>query len=399
LIIAFLYLDNVRFQKVIKEEENENSPKAPVKASSPLANIFHLYNHRSEKEWLKWMNDQDKETRIQACNMITAHLEDSPKHWGYITLEALECLKGFKDLYVDHHVGKFFNTASRLWGEYKSIPNYYQKAAEVLCFLNEQSALNLLKEEFTKTASSNIAQEKKRIIINILPELNDLAVPMMTEIITDFKETPQTRIHAFRNIKKFTIEASKKITLETTRALVNKYRGNNREIKSDDLQLIHDIFKEVVRFIADIEFFEVIDKACKSFTLQEHMVEQVISRIESPDAKLGALELYAFIQLEDNVQNEIKRVLAKNHNLEINEINNIIIQRTKKNLAETNLINTNLEDDTLPIPDVFKSHIKDMHKLFTQTANDQIQKCEKASGGILITGDASLEKLYLLNEL
>lgn len=399
LIVSFLYLDNVKFKNALGEEDLEKSIKPQVKSNSPLANIFYLYNHNSEKDWLKWISNQDKETRMQACNMIVTHLEDSPKHWGYATLEALESLKGFKDLYVDHHVGKFFNNTSHLWGEYKSVPNYYQKSLEVLCFLNEQSAINLISEEFNKGSNSQNSMEKKKIIINVLPDLGDLSVPIMTEIITDLKEAPQTRIHAFHNIARFPAESAKKVFLETTKVLVSKYKSNSREIKSDDLQLIQDLLKESIKYVSEVEFFEVIDKACRSPILQEYVIEQIVNRIESMDTEINAFEIYALIQLEDNAQSEIKRVLAKKQNLEINEINNIIVQRTKKQVKYQTLAEVKIENETLPIPDVFKTHIKDIHKLLTKTANDQTQKCEKQSGGILITGDANLEKLYLLKAL
>jgi hypothetical protein len=386
------------YERNKSDDPERSSNKNNKNINASLTKIFYLYDHESEREWLSWMMTKDFETQKIACNHITNHLEDQPKHWGYITLEALECLKEFKNFQADHHVGKFLLNTSKLWGEYKSIPNYYQKAASVLAYLNDNYALTLFKNELAKSSNIIANQEKKKIIINTLIEMNGAAVPLLAGIITNPHEILEIRIYALHQVPKLSQKSQKKLVIEATKILISQYSNSSLKLNLEELQLVEDIFKELIRHSASVEVFNLINQAAQIEQLQEHLIAQIIKYVGSVSEfgnEIKEEELYAFSRLNDNSKDSLKKILAKKQKLSDDELNEIILVKTSPNISESKLIHSNIYQDCLPIFDGILGFINAIHELLS-TINPE---CAKSSGGLILTGDANLEKIYYLKAL
>ncbi len=393
--ILIIYVEMENRKSLDDDDDNPQAKKNSKFINSTLAKIFYLYDHGSEKEWLAWIMTKDYETQKLACNYITNHLEDKPKHWGYITLEALECLKEFKSFHVDHHIGKFLNETSRLWGEYKSIPNYYQKAASVLAYINESYALNIFRDEFLKASNTFANTEKKKIIINTLIEMNGSGVPMLAGIITNQNENIEIRTYAFHQMPKLSKPSQKKLIIEAIKQLITEYSNPSMKLTTEELLIIEDLFKNVLIFITTNEVFNILNQASQLEQLHEHVINQIVIYLSNSEVEVKEEELYAFSRLADNSKNSLKKALAKRQGLNETELNEIILVRTSPNISESKLIHSNIHQDALHIFDGILSNVNAIHELLN-TSNPE---CNKNTGGLLLTGDANLEKIYYAKAL
>jgi|GEM_PF-6762048 len=393
LLIVYVEMEN---RRSLEDEDDDPKTKKNSKIVNPtLAKIFYLYDHGSEKEWLAWMMTKDYETQKIACNYITNHLEDKPKHWGYITLEALECLKEFKSFHVDHHITKFLNETSRLWGEYKSVPNYYQKAASVLAYINESYALNIFKDEFLRASNTFANTEKKKIIINTLIEMNGSGVPMLAGIITNQNENLEIRTYAFHQVAKLSKPSQKKLIIEAVKQLITHYSSPSVKLTTEELMLVEDLLKSIVVFVTSNEVFNLLNQASQLEQLQDHVINQIVIYLSNKEIDIKEEELYAFSRLADNSKNSLKKALAKRQGLTESEVNEIILVRTSPNISESKLIHSNIYQDALHIFDGILNNVNAIHELLS-TSNPE---CNKTTGGLLLTGDANLEKIYYLKAL
>lgn len=399
IVLGLFALENFNLVKATiglesnDEEEEEDS-------DSLLGEIFYLYSHSSEKEWLNWMNKQNHHTRVKAASMICAHLDGNPKHWGYITLEAIDCLKGFKDLLIDHKIAAFIHKTSKIWQEYKSIPSYYEKAAGVLARINPDSAVEHFKEELDKHSGSQSSLEKKRILINTLPLLREKGKDLIIDILSSQHESFNIKSHALRITLKFSAQTRNEIFLETLKRVVKKHKGGSRGIKTDELHFIQDLVEDCISMIGQKDFFDVFNEACYTFQLQKVIVDSLIKYLNNAIKTPSTLDLYAASLLKDNTQNDIKKALARKHNLIDSEINELVLKRKISDISETSLISIPIEESLLPIPEALQSLYNDFKSLFFKNIDEfEVVTSEKIFGAVLATGNDDIEKLYLTKAL
>ncbi len=391
LVIAnkhmFAFNSNSSIDELLDDDNN---------LDNPLAEIFYLYNHKSQKDWLRWLETQSKDVRAEAFRLLAEHLGGASKFWGYVTLEVLGVMNAFKDQRAEEVVGGFLQETGRLWGEYKSIPNYYEKAVHMLIELNPLYSMRILNEELDKNSSgSQASHDKKKIIVDSLPELEELGIGMMIALLNNTDEAFTIKSHALRVAESFSGEGYRQIILETLKKQVARMISANREIRAEDSQLLHDLLKEGIRNIGQYDFFKVIREACDSTRLQSYVINPLVKRLNEEKTALNPTEVYAMTLLRDNEPNDLRRAICKLHGLETSEINNICTLPLVKFITEEDLKFIDVKESKIFVPGIFKSQYDDFKALFFQSgSNNTGEDCEKSYGGILITGDDKLEKLY-----
>lgn len=400
IAISVFFLDNGFFtggrKKKNEEEETINDDSLETESDS----IFYMYNHNSEKEWLRWINTQSEDTKEKAANLLKEHFNGPAKQWGYITLEALECIKSFHGFSLDQVLANFFERCTKTWHEYKSTPNYYYKTAETLIEINPDLAINAFTIEVMKKGTSQGALERRRAIIDNLPELKEKSIDLIVEILTNPMESYGTKAYALRKCEKYDEKIKSKIHLLTLKKIVEKYKNNRTEMKTEETHFVQDLIEECVKNISDFEFFQVINEASGSERFQRFVIKQILKVLNNPSKVQGKYELFAMCNLKDNHQHDIKRAIGKIHQLDPAELNSIILQNTTKNLARNELIYGDNNKFTLPIPSTLEKEYEEFKSYFFQNIDEHdYVTSEKIYGGVLITGDESLEKLYFSRAL
>lgn len=401
LVILYFLIDKFSFeinnwQQQDKEIEikDEYSQK-----NSLMTEVFHLYNHDSEKQWLNWIIKQNKETRDEAATKLINHIGNRPEKWGYLTLEVLNCLKGFKDHQVDNPIGVFISRTGSLWREYKSIPNYYQKATEVLASINPSYALEIFKDEFNKKSNTEISLEKKRILLHLLPTLGSLSKDLMVEILTSNYESNTIKSQALRGCKTLDDEIRKSIYLETLISLAYKYKELKRPLRLEDASFLEDLIEDSLSYIGKRDLHEAVNALLHNETVIGNVVTAITKYLNKQSSQLTLIELLSLSKLHDNKQKDIKRLLAKRNDLDLNEINNIILQDYINNLDENNLKDPLFRAEC-PIPDFYSDFYKEFKNLFFKSIDeDRNRICDKNFGGVLICGNEIIEKLYFCRAL
>lgn len=364
---------------------------------NPLAEILYLYDHESEKKWLEWIVKQDEETQAEALRRIVEHLQGPSKHWGYITLEVLGVLHGFKDKGIEENLGAFFKEVGKLWGEYKSLPNYYERAAAALAEINPQYALKIFGEEFDRHASAQTTEERQKIIIDTLPLVENLGIGMLISILKDNEESQAIKTHAFNTARKLDNDDFRRIVLEALKHQVSRFNSQGRDIKAADLQLVQDLLREAIRYIGQTNFFKVIKNACEINKLREEVIISLVRRLKDETISINAMEAYAMTLLQDNAQGDLRKALASLHDLDDAEVLNVCTAATAKSISETDLKRNELKFEKLPIAEPFRNQYENLKDLFFQPQSNSgglIAVCEKSYGGILLTGNNEQEKLY-----
>ncbi len=401
LVIVYFFIDKFSLdfgswkpslEKIEVQEEDS-------KKESPMAELFHLYNHDSEKQWLNWMNKQSRDIRNEAAAKLINHINNRPEKWGYLTLEVLNCLKGFKDHQVDSPIGVFISRTGSLWREYKSIPNYYQKAAEVLTAINPNYALEIFKDEFSKKSSTEISLEKKRILTHILPDLGYICKDLMVEILTSNFENNTIKSQALRECKTLDDEIKKSIYLETLVNLSHKYKELKRPLRLEDASLLEDLIEDSLSYIGKRDFHEALNSLLKKEAIAGNIMVALTKFLNKQSGQLTLIELLSLSKLRDNKQKDIKRLLAKRNDLDLNELNNIVLQDYITGLDETELRSPHFESE-FPIPIFYSESYKEFKNLFFKSIDeDRNRTCDKNFGGVLVCGNEVMEKLYFCRAL
>ncbi len=396
-IIAYFALTNKQVLDFINgENKDDELLEGDSDLENPLSDIFYLYNHKSGKDWLRWIETQNEEIKAEAFRLLAEHLNGPSKFWGSVTLEALGVMHAFKDQKAEEVVGAFLQETGRLWGEYKSIPSYYEKATQVLIKLHPLCSLRILNEELNKNCSSSqAAHDKKKIIVDALPKLEELGIGMMIALLNNSDEAFTIKSHALKVSESFSGEGYRQIILETLKKQVTRTLNTNRAIKAEESQLLQDLVKEGIRNIGQYDFFKVMRDASNSIKLQSYIINPLVKRIDEAQAPLNPTEVYAMTLLKDNEDNELRKAICKLHGLETSEINNICLIPLVTNFAEDDLKFMDIKGSKIFVPSIFKSQYDDFKALFFQAGGKgSSEDCEKSYGGVLITGDDKLEKLY-----
>lgn len=395
IVVFILYTLNENLFNFESKNQTVSQKNQVKRNDDPLSEIFYEYKHKSERDWAQWIGTQKKSVKIQALQLLHDHLEGPSKHWGYVTLEALGAMTEFKDEGGEHLVSRFFIESGKLWGEYKSIPNYYSKAAEILVTMNPQLALKCFSNEIERKSSLQSELERKKIIINALPRLESFGIGLMISVLTNTKEVFAIRNIALRTTANFDEEFYQRIILETLKFYIARFAHNAKTPQENEIELLEDLFKEAAKYIGENEFLQIFDLACKSgSTIQEIALTPLMERIKTEKDQLAITEIYAMTLLRDNDNQRLRQALASIHELEADEIENICMETIREEpIIEDILRAQGLQEAYLPIPKAFTKQYDSFKKLFEPNPI-QANGCQKAYGGVLITGDNEVEKLY-----
>lgn len=395
-LVAYLILENIPEFSFEGKSKGKSTESTETSKAHSLSNIFYKYNHQSEKDWMKWIQQENKNTRSQALILLNDHFNEPAKHWGGVTLEALEAMPIFKEEGAGHIVAKFFLRSGKLWNEYRSIPYYYKKSATILTIINPQLALKTLSEEFDRKSHIQSEMERKKIIIDILPKLESFGAGLTISIITNHLEVFSIRTHALRSINKFDLASQNSIVLESLKQEIKHFGNIDRIPDDNDSEIFGDLFTTAALKIAEKETLEVFRLACNpNLHIHKLATDPLIKRARLEKDSLSIVELYVMTLLTDNPQNQLRRAIASIHGLESDEIESICIAKLRENSISEEILRTeNPLETRSPIPRPFYKEYESFKKLFAAPTVIAQISCQKTYGGVLLTGNDEITKLY-----
>lgn len=395
-ISAYVLLENSDLFSFGTEAKSKSNATMATASNHALSRMFYKYNHESEKDWMQWIKEESQSNKNKALKLLNDHFDAPAKHWGAITLEALEAMPIFKEEGAGHIIAKFFIRSGKLWNEYRSIPNYYKKAAEVLSIISPQLALKNLSEEFDRRSSIQSELERKKIIIDVLPKLGPLGAGLIVAIITNNLEVFSVRTQALRSINKLEPTSQDNIILESLKQELKRFGNIDKAPDGNDKEILEDLFSYAAFNIAKKEFLAIFKVACNSnLDIHKLATDPLIKRIRLEKNDLGIAEIYAMTLLTDNPQNQLRRAIASIHGLESDEIESICITKLREDpISEEILREENPLEVRSRIPRPFYKEYESFKKLFAiPTVIPQVS-CQKAYGGVLLTGNDEITKLY-----
>ena len=367
-----------------------------VTPNQALREIFYQYNHKSERQWMEWMREQSTAVKSQALILLNNHLESPAKQWGPVTEEALGTTGIFKNEGADSVLSRFFMRAGKLWGEYKIIPNLYKRAASALAIVSPQAAIKSFTEEFDRKSNIQYELERKRILIEALPKIGTLGIGLMTDVITNSLELIDIRMHALRTAAKFEAADHSRIVIEVLKHLIKRFANLERDIEDNERQIVEDIFTAAAKQIGDKEFVGVFEFACHAgSTMRKHALRPLIKRLKEEKENLSVSELYAMTLLKDDKENSLRRAIASVHGLEEDEIQSLCIAAVREDpISEEILLEEDISQCSYPIPRPYYQEFEKFAQLYEPPTMISQHPCQKGYGGVLVTGDNELEKIY-----
>ena len=397
-VIAFVLYNN----KLKRDKERRLAANKAAQNNIKLEKdqVFYLYKHNSNQEWLRWIRKQDRKIQEKAATMFKIHLNGPLEQWCYITIEALDCIKEFNAFSLDEFVASVFERCSHNWNKLGNIQDYYFKAAEILIELNPDLAVKTFQTEITTKDYSQSAIERRRNIIARLPELKEKSIQLMIDILSNPKESYGTKVFTLRKCGGFDAELKNKIYLEALKLIIEKIKSQRSPISNEEAHFIEDLIEGCVQCIKNLEFFKILNEASQLAKLQPLVIKHVRKALENPQNKLSKFDLFAMSHLKDNNEFEICNTLAKTQELISEEVANIVMQASSGNLKRNELIYADSNQLNVPIPTILRASFNDFKSRFFENIDDHnYVTSEKIYGGVLVTGNEALEKLYFSRAL
>ena len=222
----------------------------------------------------------------------------------------------------------------------------------------------------------------------------------MVNLLISNSETFGTRSHALRVTEKFITKVRDDIQMHCLNRIVSRYKGAQTKMRTEEAHFIQDLLEECTKKVHLPRFFEVLRSASECSRLKNYVLNPLIKSLNSGLKNFEAIELYAITKLEDNEHFDLRRALARRNQLEPAEINNIVTQAHSATTRVEDLLNKESNDLRLPIPSIFSEKYEDFKSLFFKNSSDhEYVTSEKIFGGLLMTGDERVSKIYFSRAL
>ncbi len=380
--------------KSLSEKLNLDRFLGGKKNYGSLGEIFYNYRHKNAQEWADATIAEGGESLMIAKNQLLDHISGEPANWGAITPEAIKIVAAFEDSEMNKTLRIVLKTCKKMWKKYVISEQCYEAACESIIRLDPESAKSILKEEIEKRPIDN--ENVTICIINsfkAFDEEDDISA-LFTKIFVESKETYKVRSHAV-NIAETT--RSKE---EAHRAFVDAIKEfamhPDREMSNDDTKIFEQLFNLATHKM-DEETFDLIVKCCTCPHLAKTAIRSLDLIIKSSVDEFSPENLYMLINLATDEQNQIANTLAAVRKLTAEE-------KSLCFYADPNKIDS-FDKSTASYESKTKAFAipKEINNEFEQAKNALKEIIAKRkdghNGGILFSGNANNEKLYVARAL
>jgi hypothetical protein len=364
-------------------------------ADSQRAKVFINYHHNHVREWVEWIKKQNTEIQNRGFAKLIEHLKEHPRTWNKITIDVLIAISYFRYPESIALLKNFIITAHRMCDNYSILSEAYVPAIKGLILNDENVARDIIDQQI------NVDRNKKEVMHLISTavglftfdvDITNIVVHVIAYPEISFKE----REAIIASLGGKSADQLEEIFLRS----VDKFIELDRKVENfskDCLKVFALVLSKSVKLFNDAKFF-TIEQLCTSNNLKLTAFEIIGNTLGENLINLDIENTYKFYAYANSAEEKklVQKALAQRNALTYQEL---MVTRaydlretfpfTRKPLFAENIT----EKVRLPGDlDEFRSIVADSlaPQIIQNENGDDVH-----GGGILLTGDAFWEKLYI----
>lgn len=386
---------------------NKSATNYENKALQPLYKVFYKFSHRSGDDWVKWILNENEETRKLAFDQLKAHLESPAEQFGLATKEVIKAVAAFKRYDSLEILSNLFNSIRPRLGQLKSIDLFFEDLCLSVTKLDPIQGVGFLKNELhfldTNQPDGLNFEEFKVAVIKALA-----SVEFLPQDLLDFFVTVITNKTYSSRLRKELIKLIIKRAPETheyvyTEVLKTQLQSGAQVLSKEYQDVLSELFNSSKSFIRNGNdvIWGLLIQLCYAEGTQELFTLLLIDTITNPNDRLNDKQLQSLLETEPPLRDIFKAALMK-----LNALTEAEMSLLKGKIREEDLV---FESDVLLVERSKKTKtvtselLKEYHILEETLSKDgkQTNRAERKSSHTikLITGTGEEEKIYLLRAL
>jgi hypothetical protein len=364
-------------------------------ADSQQAKVFTNYHHDHVREWVEWIKKQSDEVQKRGFAKLIEHLKQHPRTWNKITIDVLIAVSYFRYPESIPLLKNFIITAHRMCDNYPILSEAYISAIKGLILNDESVARDIINQQI------NVDRNKKEVmylistaigLFNFDIDITNIAVHVIVYPELSFKE----RETIIANLGRKSADQLEEIFLRS----VDKFIELDQKVESfskDCIKIFALVLGKCVKSFNDTKF-STIEQLCTGNHLRLTAFEIIGNTLGENLISLDIENTYRFYAYANSTEEKklVQKALAQRNALTYQEL---MVTRAY-DLRETfpftrKPLFTEKITEKIRLPgdlDEFRGIVADSlaPQIIQNENGDDVH-----GGGILLTGDAFWEKLYI----
>lgn len=391
-----VYTQLPRIEKILKEKLEESLTRnSKNKGNQPLQKIFLGYSHKSVKDWIQWITNQELDKKMEAFKNLEECLQVDPDELGAVTSDIVFAVANFGFDESTDVLQNFAKTIREKYLQINSLEIYYKAATQSLSKLNPEKASEFLQSEFMALKGKKDYELLQRDIlaafenVPISPELENFWVNVLTlkAINQRVKEEILTIIQSYEPATQNDI---------LTRAMAYYVDNENVEINKEDKRVIELFFGISSKFLKDgvDDVWQLSIRAIQQERTKDLFIELLSSVITNKDFKLSEEQIAAIVD-DPHAGSIFRDLLSARYSLSDDEK---ALMKKDFDIAYYQELRHHGIKFFRPTTTktINKNFLNDYHEIADKYASDgAYKKTADGTGLMIINGTGELEKLYL----
>ena len=368
-------------------------------ADAKRGKIFIKYHHDHVKEWVEWIKKQDENLQYIAFAKLIEYLKTHPKTWDKLLVDVIVAVSYFRFPESIHLLKNFIITCHRMCDTYPILREAYITSIKGLILNDESVARDIMDQQINLQRNKKEAMELISTTVSLFTFDTDIT-HIVVNLITFPDLTFKDREFIIDSLHKKPADHLKDIYLRTLDQFIEIDKAT-KEFSKDCNKTFAMILKRAVGHLDD-EKFNLVESLCisnhlslKSFevigeALGEHLIEFDIP---------NTYKYYAYAKTAAESK-AVQKALAQRNELTYQELmvpRAFDLRETFPFERKPLFVEKQTEKIKLPADlDSFREVVADS---LSPQAIENEDGDEVQGGGILISGDAFWEKLYIARSI
>jgi hypothetical protein len=364
-------------------------------ADAQRAKVFINYHHDHVREWVEWIKKQSDAVQSKGFAKLIEHLKEHPRTWNKITIDVLVAVSYFRYPESIPLLKNFIITAHRMCDNYPILAEAYISAIKGLILNDQIVARDIIDQQI------NVDRNKKEVmylisttigLFNFDVDITNIAVHLIVYPELSFKE----REAIIANLGRKSADQLEEIFLRS----VDKFIELDRKVENfskDCIKILALVLGKSVKSFNDAKF-STIEELCTSNHLKLTAFEIIGNTLGENLISLDIENTYRFYAYANSAEEKklVQKALAQRNSLTYQEL---MVTRAY-DLRETfpftrKPLFTEKITEKIRLP----GDLDEFRNIVVDSLAPQVIQNENGDdvhgGGILLTGDAFWEKLYI----
>ncbi len=397
--IGILYQNYQKIEEMLGNKLSESLDRLGDPKLQPFRKVFHQYQHRSAELWYEWIRGQDKAVKDIAFDKLLDYLDSPLEKLGSVTVDAIKTVLAFKREKSFSAITNLLKKARKAWGQYKTVEVFYEKAVVGLALMNSKDA-----EKFI-LAELEIAKHKNdfdSLLLSLMKAIEKLehSEPIEAAVLESVTENLlkfDVKKQALGLIEKYDLETQKRMYFK----IFKKYLSSSSKILEENEDKIIEIVLSKLKKYTSVDFDQEIWSCILEAAENEKLVNitsNFLCDVIHYEDQIEAEQLADLLKLKEPGRTKYTEAMANRNKLNEKELALLKNHIKKEHIEfETKSFNIEKSKKTMTVASELAGEYHRLEQIFIGGA---AIKNDKNNGVILIiSGDAEIEKLYLLRAL